>query len=103
MPIFTFILLAVAFTVTNCIIFFIFERQFEEKAFVQINKRRIHHSLLGVALIIIDLIIIKSPYRFISALGLGFYIAHGIEELHIGRVKSLRAFFIFITELYPTK
>jgi hypothetical protein len=57
-------------------------------------KFHIHHSVLGVLLLAIGIII---GNKDIAAIGLGIYLGHVVEEIYFNKRNVVRAFFIFVT------
>jgi len=58
----------------------------------------IHHSCLGVALIILGSFVVLEPVRVITmAIGTGIYLSHVGEEIYFIKTSFWRAPFIFIT------
>ena len=68
--------------------------------FKKINKKapslkvHIHHSVLGLLLLAIGLII---GNKVVAAIGLGIYLGHGVEEIYFNKQNVVTAFFIFVT------
>jgi len=70
--------------------------------FKKINKKRpvrplklhVHHSVLGVLLLIIGII---TGNKTVTALGLGIYLGHVMEEIYFNKRNFIMAFFIFVT------
>jgi len=58
------------------------------------TKFHIHHSVFGVILFIIGAVIGNA---FILSVGLGLYLAHGVEEVYFNKKHSPKAFFVFVT------
>jgi hypothetical protein len=58
------------------------------------TKLHVHHSVLGVLLLIIGLIV---GNKDVTALGLGVYLGHVVEEVYFNKKSLIRAFFIFVT------
>jgi hypothetical protein len=57
-------------------------------------KLHVHHSALGVFLLAIG-VIVSNVY--VIAIGLGIYLAHGIEEIYFNKTNPLKAFFVFVS------
>lgn len=57
-------------------------------------KVHIHHSVFGIILFIIGAVIGNA---FILSVGLGMYLAHGVEEVYFNKKYSPKAFFVFFT------
>lgn len=67
--------------------------------FKKISKKRsfklhIHHSVLGVLLLVIGLIV---GNKVVTAIGLGIYLGHVVEEIYFNKRNVITAFFIFVT------
>ena len=58
------------------------------------SKLHIHHSVLGVLLLVIGLVI---GNKDVAAIGLGIYLGHGVEEIYFNKRNVITAFFIFVT------
>jgi UDP-N-acetylmuramyl pentapeptide phosphotransferase/UDP-N-acetylglucosamine-1-phosphate transferase len=58
------------------------------------SKHHVHHSVLGVLLLAVGVII---GNEVVAAIGLGIYLAHGIEEIYFNKRNVIAAFFIFVT------
>jgi hypothetical protein len=63
---------------------------------VHIGKYIIHHSFVGLFLIVISFFVFAYK-ELLFAIGLGIYLSHTIEEILFNKVNYLRAFFIIIT------
>ena len=57
-------------------------------------KIHVHHSVLGVLLLAVGLII---GNKVVAALGLGIYLGHSAEEIYFNKRNFVKAFFIFVT------
>jgi hypothetical protein len=57
-------------------------------------KLHVHHSVLGVLLLAIGIII---GNKAVAALGLGIYLGHVMEEVYFNKRNIVTAFFIFVT------
>jgi hypothetical protein len=57
-------------------------------------KLHIHHSVLGVLLIVIGLI---ARHKVVVALGLGIYLGHVAEEMYFNKRNVIKALLIFVT------
>jgi hypothetical protein len=62
---------------------------------LNIKGYQLHHSILGLIIMVIPLIKFDIIYFWI---GLGIFIGHGLEHIFLGE-KNLKAFFIFFTKL----
>jgi hypothetical protein len=58
------------------------------------TKVHIHHSVWGMLLFIVGIII---GNKVVAAIGLGIYLGHVAEEVHFNKRNIFRAFLIFIT------
>ncbi|HEV2339635.1 MAG TPA: hypothetical protein VGT05_02580 [Patescibacteria group bacterium] len=58
----------------------------------------IHHSVVGLLLIVIGFFFAPFYGTVISAVGFGLFVSHGVEELYFNHEKITKAFFIFITK-----
>lgn len=54
----------------------------------------VHHSVFGLILLAIGIIIDSNA---VIAVGLGIYLAHGLEEMYFNKRRFPKAFFIFVT------
>jgi len=57
-------------------------------------KLHVHHSTLGMFLLAIGIILSNI---YVVAIGLGIYLAHGIEEIYFNKTNPLKAFFVFVS------
>jgi len=87
------IFLTVLFAIL-CFAFYFSLSEFEQPRLV-ISHYRIHHSVIGVLIIVIGYY-----YRnyIIIALGTGIYVSHVIEEMYFNHATLLHALTIFITK-----
>ncbi len=58
------------------------------------TKLHVHHSVFGVLLLAVGIIIAS---KVVAAIGLGIYLGHGVEEIYFNKRSPVRAFFIFVT------
>lgn len=58
------------------------------------TKIHIHHSVWGVLLFIIGIVI---GNKAVAAIGLGIYLGHVAEEIYFNKRNIIKAFFIFVT------
>jgi Na+/H+ antiporter NhaD/arsenite permease-like protein len=58
------------------------------------TKVHIHHSVWGVLLFVIGIIIGNDA---VAALGLGIYLGHVAEEVYFNKRNVIKAFFILVT------
>jgi hypothetical protein len=75
----------------------IFRKTVEKRPFI-VNKRKIHHNVLGLALLLAG-ILLKNGV--ILGIGLGMYLSHGFEEMYFNRTRLPRAFFVLVTRPRP--
>lgn len=60
------------------------------------EKYYTHHSLVGVLIMIASFF---TPYFFLFfSIGVGIFLAHGIEEIYFSHSSFVKAFFVFITK-----
>ena len=57
-------------------------------------KVHIHHSITGLLTLAVGLIFAN---KIVISLGLGMYLAHGLEEMYYNKKHFPKAFFIFVT------
>lgn len=57
-------------------------------------KLHVHHSVLGVLLFVVGLAVGNNT---ITAVGLGIYLGHVMEEIYFNKKGVIEAFFIFVT------
>ena len=62
------------------------------------GNTQILHSLLGILLIVFGLYVNRT-FGVISAIGLGIYLSHIIEEICLNKAPVLKAFLMFITKI----
>jgi hypothetical protein len=86
--------------ITTVITFFIGYFFYEELHShpAKLGNRQIHHSLVGISLIVFGLLINKK-FGVISAVGLGIYLSHVIEEIYLNKVPPLKAILMFVTKI----
>jgi hypothetical protein len=53
---------------------------------------------VGISLIVFGLLINKK-FGVISAVGLGIYLSHVIEEIYLNKVPPLKAILMFVTKI----
>lgn len=84
--------------ITTLILTFLLNPTFR-KINKKVDKKRplalhIHHSVIGM-LLFVGGIIIES--NVVAAIGVGVYLAHGLEEICFNKTHYIKAFFIFVT------
>lgn len=65
---------------------------------LKLGSKQIHHSLLGILLIIVG-IYINRTFGVISAVGLGIYLGHVFEEIYLNKISPFKALLMFITKI----
>jgi hypothetical protein len=72
---------------------------FLNPVFKRVSKQRpmklhIHHSVLGVLILVIGII---ASNKIAIAIGLGIYLGHVMEEMYFNKRSLITALFIFVT------
>jgi hypothetical protein len=71
----------------------VFRKTVEKRPFI-VRKYKIHHSILGILLFLVGIILRNT---IILSIGLGIYLSHGFEEMYFNKTGLPRAFFVFVT------
>ncbi len=58
---------------------------------------KIHHSTHGILLLVLGALFTKSLGNPLSAIGLGMYLSHIIEEMYFNKTKATDAILTFLT------
>jgi hypothetical protein len=66
-------------------------RKVDDKRYLKVH---VHHSVTGLLLLVIGLAFMN---KIVIGLGLGIYLAQGIEEMYFNKKPFPKAFFILIT------
>ncbi len=73
--------------------------KFRKIALLKIAGYKVHHSVFGIVLILLGLLI-RIPFRYtISEVGLGVYICHIAEEMYVNKKDIRDAIFVFTEKL----
>lgn len=81
-------------TISTIIITFALTPLFQKIGTKRTSKLHIHHSVIGVALLVAGLVLNNS---ILASIGLGIYTAHGFEEIYYNKRRFPRAFLVFVT------
>lgn len=73
---------------------FLFSPLWQKLGEKQPSKLHIHHSILGLVLFIVGMII---GNMYLAPFGLGIYISHVLEEIYYCKTSFYKALFVLVT------